>query len=296
MDENVGISLPVFNYTQFLSEQFALGFGKYDTYDSANEFAGGRGRSQWWNQNFTMPVSPALIVPYSTLGASALVIPNPNLMISGMLATSTDTSNRSGFNDLDDGLFALLNINYLYQVGELPGGLGLMPGFGWDGDFTEINGRLTIDNGQLIPTTKNNTWFVSGEIWQYLWTEGSGEQAVDPSNGRQDLQGIGFFSRLQFADPDTNPLDFTISGGLNGKGLIPKRDHDCMGIAYAYNGLQGRILQIAGVATHSSAWELFYNIELTPAVHLTLDAQWVESSLPGVDAATALGASMQILF
>lgn len=296
MDEDVGLWLPVINYTQFLSEKFALSLGKFDTYDSANEFAGGRGRSQWWNQNMTMPVSPALIVPYSILGISGLAMPSPNLTISGMAATSTDTSNRSGFNDLDDGLFALLNISYLYQLGELPGGLGLMPGFGWDGDFTEINGRINIDNEQLVPTTKSSTWFVSAEIWQYLWTEGSGEQAVDPGNGRQDLQGVGFFSRIQFGDPDTNPLDYSISGGLNGKGLIPKRDNDCMGIAYAYNGLQSDLLQIIGVDTHSSALELFYNVEISPAVHLTLDAQVVESPLPDVSTATILGASMQLLF
>ena len=58
--------------------------------------------------NLTMPVSPLLIIPYSTLGVLALFMPNPNLTITGMVATSTDTSNRSGFNDLDNGLFAML--------------------------------------------------------------------------------------------------------------------------------------------------------------------------------------------
>ena len=73
--------LPVINYTQFFSEEFALGFGKYDTLDSPNEFAGGRGRSQWWNQNLNMPLSPLLIVPNVTTGAVVMVLPNPNLTV-----------------------------------------------------------------------------------------------------------------------------------------------------------------------------------------------------------------------
>ena len=296
-DEDVGLWLPVINYTQFLSEKFALGFGKYDTYDSANEFAGGRGRSQWWNQNLTMPVSGALIIPYSVLGATALVMPDPNLTITGMVATSTDISNSSGFNDLDDGMFALLTITNQYQIRQLPGGFGLMFGYGWDGNFNEINGRMNIDAGQLKPTTEDDTWFVSADFWQYLWVEGDSKQSVDLSDGRQDLQGVGVFSRVQFADSDTNPLDYSISGGVCAKGLIPRRENDAMGIAYNYNKLRkGRFLDFIGIDNSSSVWEAFYNIELTPAVHLTLDAQVTDSSLPNIETATILGASLQLRF
>ena len=298
-DEDVGLWLPVINYTQFLSEKFALGLGKFDTYDSSNEFAGGRGRSQWWNQNLTMPVSPALIVPYSTLGGVALFMPNPNMTVTGMLATSTDTSNSSGFGTFDDGMFGLLSLTNKYHIRSLPGGFGLMYGYGWDGDFKEINGRINIDAGKLTTTTKDSTWVVSADFWQYLWIESDSDslQPVDSTNGRQDLQGVGVFSRVQFGDNDTNPLDYSISGGVNAKGLIPGRDNDAMGIAYNYNKLnKGRFLDFVGIANSSSAVELFYNIELTPAVHLTLDAQVIDSSLPNIDNATILGTSLQLLF
>ena len=149
LDEDVGLWLPMITYTQFLSEKFAVSAGKFDTYDTANEFAGGRGRSQWWNLNFTMPVSPALIIPYSTLGAAVLVMPSPDLTITGMVGTITDTSNRSGFDNLDDGMFGLISLTKQYQNGQLPGGFGLMSGYGWDGDFNEINGRINFNAGQL---------------------------------------------------------------------------------------------------------------------------------------------------
>jgi len=296
-DEDVTLWLPAINYTQFLSEKFAMGFGKYDTYDSANEFAGGRGRSQWWNQNLNMPVSPALIIPYSTLGGVALFMPNPNTTITGMVATSTDTSNHSGFHYLDDGKFALLSLTNQYQLSSLPGGFGLMYGYGWDGNFNEINGRLNFDAGQLTPTTKDSTWFFSADAWQYLWVEGDSSQPVDITNGRQDLQGVGVFSRYQFADKDTNPLDHSMSVGLNAKGLFPSRDNDTMGIAFNYNKLrEGRFLKIIGIDTQSTVWEFFYNIELTPAMHWTLDAQVADGALPNTDTGVILGTSLQMRF
>lgn len=296
-DDDVSLWLPVINYTQFLSEKFAIGFGKYDTYDSANEFAGGRGKSQWWNMNLNMPVSPALIIPYSTLGGVALFMPNPNMTITGMVATSTDTSNSSGFDNFDDGMFGLISLTNKYQISSLPGGFGLMYGYGWDGNFNEINGRLNFDSGQLRPSTKDTTWFAAADAWQYLWVEGDSSQPVDTINGRQDLQGVGVFSRVQFADKDTNPVDYLISVGVNAKGLIPIRDNDCMGIAFNYNKLQeGRFLTFIGIETQTTVWEFFYNVELTPAVHLNLDAQLVDSSLPNIDTATILGTSLQIRF
>ena len=296
-DDDVTLWLPVINYTQFLSETFAVGLGKYDTYDSANEFAGGRGRSQWWNMNLNMPVSPALIIPYSVLGGVALYMPNPNMTITGMVATSTDTSDRSGFNDLDDGMFGLLSLTNKYQLSSLPGGFGLMYGYGWDGNFNEINGRINFNNGQLAATTKDSTWFFSADFWQYLWVEGDASQPVDINNGRQDLQGVGVFFRVQTADKDTNPVDYVVSAGVNAKGLIPGRDNDSMGLGYSYNKLQsGRFLTAVGIDDTSSVVELFYNIELTPAVHLNLDAQVADSALPNIDTATILGASLQIQF
>jgi hypothetical protein len=213
------------------------------------------------------------------------------------VATSTDTSNSSGFDNFDDAMFGLLSLTNKYQISSLPGGFGLMYGYGWDGNFNEINGRLNFDSGQLTLTTKDSTWFFSADAWQYLWVEGDSSQPVDTSNGRQDLQGVGVFSRVQFADKDTNPVDYIISVGVNAKGLIPRRDNDAMGIAYNYNKLNiGRFLTFIGIDDTSTVVELFYNIELTPAVHLSLDAQLSDSSLPNIDTATILGTSLEIRF
>jgi porin len=296
-DDEVTLYLPVINYTQFLSQQLAVAFGKFDTYDSANEFAGGRGRSQWMNMNFALPVSPALIVPYSVMGASVVVMPTPNLTIIGMVATSEDTSSTSGFDEIDDGKFALVSLTYQYELKALPGGFGHMFGYGWDSDFHALNSRLGFASGRLQRTTQNYTWFSSHDIWQYLWVEGDSEQKVNISNGQQDLQGVGVFSRLQFADEDTNPLDYIFTAGVCSKGLIPDRDNDTTGIAFNYNRITGtRLGNVLGVDRSASVWEGFYNIQLTPAVHWTLDAQVSDSALPNTGTAVILGTQLQLRF
>jgi hypothetical protein len=225
-----------------------------------------------------------------------VILPGPNLTITALTGTSTDTSDASGFDYLDDGVFTLLSINSTYHLADLPGGICLMPAYGWDREFVEkITGRINIEAEDLNPSTKDDTWSISTDFWQYLWVEGDPKQAVDPANGHQDLQGVGVFSRIQTGDQDTNPLDYSISFGVNAKGLIPKRDQDTMGIAFNYNKLnKGRFLEAAGIADSSSVWEAFYNIELTPGVNLNLDAQVADSPLPGIDTALILGSSIGI--
>jgi porin len=297
LDDEVGLYLPMITYTQFLSEKLALSVGKFDTYDSLNEFAGGRGRSQWWNLHLAMPASGALIVPYSMLAGAVIVMPSPNLSITAMVGTSQDTSDNSGFDYLDEGLMGLLIITYQYQCGDLPGGFTLLPAYGWNGDFNEINGRINVPEGILTPSTKDDTWFISYDHWQYLWLEEGKGQAVDTSDGRQDLQGVGVFGRIQFAEYDTNPVGFYISAGVSAKGLIPNRDNDTMGIAYNYNSVQDtRFGGILGIDDSSTVLEAYYNIEISPAMHLTLDAQVSDSALPGADTAVILGTSMQLRF
>ncbi|NOR54875.1 MAG: hypothetical protein GQ531_01565 [Sulfurovum sp.] len=296
-DEDVSLWLPSITYTQFFSHAFGVSIGKMDMYGSTNEFTGGEGRSQWWNQNLNMPISPALVIPYSVLGAAAFYVPQPNMIITGLVCTSNDTSNSSGFHELNDGLTALISLEYKYKFNDLPGGFTLMPGYGWNNEFNVINGRINIDEGELVPSTQSDTWFFSADIWQYLWVEEGADQAINTTDGRQDLQGVGFFSRIQTADADNHPTDFFFSVGLNAKGLIPKRDNDAMGIAYSYNSMnKGRFLEFVGIEDSSSVWELFYNFELTPAVHLTLDAQLSDSALPNVETATILGTSLQMRF
>ena len=82
LDDSIPITVTSLNYTQFLSDHIGLTIGKFDTLDGdPNEFAGGRGVSQFMNSNFVFSASLALIVPYSTLGVGVIVNPSSQLTL-----------------------------------------------------------------------------------------------------------------------------------------------------------------------------------------------------------------------
>ena len=72
-------NLPALNFSQFLSPYFGLTIGKYATITSnsgdMNEFAHGKGDTQFMNLAFN--INPVLLttVPYSTLGTGFIALP-----------------------------------------------------------------------------------------------------------------------------------------------------------------------------------------------------------------------------
>ena len=72
-------NLPALNFTQFLSPYFGLTIGKFATITSTsgdmNEFAHGKGDTQFMNMAFNVNPVTALTVPYSTLGTGLIVLP-----------------------------------------------------------------------------------------------------------------------------------------------------------------------------------------------------------------------------
>src|SRR5262249_8707395 len=110
-------------------------------------------------------------------------------------------------------------------------------------------------------------------------------------------KGIGLFARFGFADKDTNPVEWAVSGGVGGRGMIPSRDNDTFGLGYYYNSIQStRFFSVVGIENSAQGFEAFYNIAITPAVHATLDVQVVNSLNHGVNTATLLGLRATVNF
>ncbi len=60
------------------------------------------------------------------------------------------------------------------------------------------------------------------------------KEIVKPSKPKLNEQGLYFFSLINFAPKYNNPLPFYFQTGLVYKGLIPTRDQDQLGVAFAY--------------------------------------------------------------
>jgi porin len=299
LDDTVPIALTDLNYTQFLSPKIGVFFGKLDTLDGdPNEFASGRGVSQFMNANFVFNSSLALRLPYSTLGAGVLFLPNQHLSIKGDVINSVDSSSTSGFADIDEGTSASIEADVQYRLGHLPGGMNLGGLYAFNQNFTKFSGDFLFRPGQgLVIPTKSDTWAVYWSGWQYLYVKDPDDKPINLSDGVADHEGIGLFARAGTDDQDTNPVEFSVSGGVGGRGLIPSRHNDTYGIGYYYTRFQeNRFTGILGIDNNSQGGEAYYSLAITPAAHLTFDVQVMDSLLSKVDTSVILGMRLDLRF
>jgi porin len=300
VDDSIPFTITTLSYTQFLSEQFGVFAGKFDTLDGDfNEFASGRGVSQFMNLNFVFNPTGVLTIPYSTLGFGGVWMPIPAVTVSTSLFNTTDSSTTTGFGDIGDGWSWSAAAMGQYRLGDLPGGQSLAFVYAGDGDYVRIGSARFVPPpvGGLAVQTDDDSWCVMWNLWQYVFVEEPGEGLVDLQDGRPDHQGLGVFTRLGFADEDTNPLEWALSGGIGGRGAIPGRDDDTYGVGFFYNGIQDtRLFSALGVESAASGFEAFYNVAVAPSVHVTLDLQVVEPVVDSLDTAVVLGLRVRAQF
>jgi porin len=299
---DVDFTITNLSYLQMLSEHFGLLIGKLDLFENGdpNEFAGGRGRTQFQNYNLVFG-TPTLLVPASTLGAGALYLPNKHMTFSSMLLRATDCTHTNCFKDLDDAGKIWANVAmFQYRLGDLPGGANVNGLYFFDTDFTEL-GTLAINPGDgkvgTVTSSKDHSWIVVFSFWQYISVQGAGEGSLDVLNKRPDLEGWGIFGRLSFADKDTNPFETSVSVGIGGRGVISTRPNDVFGLGYFYNdAFSSDFTGSAGLEDHNQGGEAFYNLAITLAAKFTVSLQYLPAILEDIDDATVLNGRLQLIF
>jgi hypothetical protein len=79
--------------------------------------------------------------------------------------------------------------------------------------------------------------------------------------------------------------------------MIPSRNNDVFGVGYYYTKFQEtRIGGLLGFEDEGQGFEAFYNIQITPASHLTFDFQVQNPSIPNIDPAVIFGARLNLSF
>jgi porin len=276
-----------------------------------NEFAHGKGDTQF--MNMALNINPILLttVPYSTLGTGLIVLPTKDPMqasVNFLVVSSTGKASTSGFNDLDG--------NNLTFIGE---GRVRTDFFGLSGhqlfgaafsnrNFSSIDqsARFIFENGAF--EAKKGSWNIYYNFDQYFYEpkKGSGE-------------GIGVFGRFGASDGNPNFMHFFYSLGIGGKGVIPGRERDRYGLGFYYIDVNNPELQGVFRGTKllrdEYGFEAFYNIAITRWLLVTPDIQIVRGAqtnavtvvqgplgvLPRLDkksvgTATILGLRMQVVF
>jgi len=170
----------------------------------------------------------------------------------------------------------------------------------FEGGFVPV---VVSRNGDLPGAYRFGIWYdhqrkeyldesrtINGDVGYYF----SGDQMVWRESGDpEDAQGLGIFGRFSWADEDVNEMKTYWSCGAQYEGLLPGRDDDVLGVGFA----QGRASRDAGYPTsYECVVEAYYNIEVTPWLHISPDFQWIIN--PGADAsvdnAVAVGLRAQM--
>ena len=277
-----------------------------------NEFAHGKGATQFLNMAFNFNPLLAFTVPYSTLGTGAVVLPTKDpkeaiVTLSVLSANGKPTT--SGFEDLNGNAIVVagegrLRTDFFGLTGHQLFGTTFS-----NKQFTSIDQRLRsiVETNTLRP--EKGSWNIYYNFDQYLY---------EPKKGVD--RGVGVFGRLGVSDGNPNFMKFFGSFGVGGKGMFESRPHDQFGWGFYYINIdnpsvQGPASDHVQFLRDEYGFEAFYNFAITPWALLTPDIQVVRGAqrdkftvtqgplgvLPRIDkksvsTSTVLGLRLQLLF
>jgi porin len=249
-------------------------------------------------------LNPALLtVPYSTLGAGAILLPtkDPNqAIITATVVSATGSASTAGFDDLDGPIIAgegRVRTGFFGLTGhQLVGGLYSYK------RYTSVDQRLDLDvieNRTLVPRT--GSWAVYYNFDQYLYQP-----------DKEENRGVGVFGRFGASPGDPIPIKYFYSIGIGAKGPFDSRPFDQCGIGYYYSTINNPSLQLPFTTRKflQDEWgfEAYYNIALTRWLLVTPDIQVVggaqkneilsvrDRETKGIGDAVVLGFRGQIVF
>jgi porin len=292
--------LQEFTYTQFLSQHFGVSLGKINAIAPTNVLHGDY-TTGFLNTGLNLPSALAM-VPLSAYGATALYLPSHDVTLAAMVLDANGTIMDDDLGDaFEDGVMVLGAGDLKVKPGGLPGHQNLT--LGWSNkDRTSLiqdpanMGRhllearfpLLGDPGAMLveifdklglpPTAQplnmeDETWAAVYSFEQFLW-----QPKGDPRHG------IGMFFSAGISDGKANPIKYSYSLGLVGKGVVPGRPRDDFGIGWARTEFSDDFVPYLrstfGLGLdHEDAVEIYYNASVTPWLSVGPSLQIISTAL-----------------
>jgi len=275
-------------YTQAISETIWLYAGLLDgAQGDENELLGSAvSDSKFLNSAILYSLVENSTVPNVSLGAGIEFAPSDAISGSLSVFASEESAGGDPFAHSEGRTFST-EWTFAHALRGLGGAqtFGFLYGVDLERANLDASSTLILDSillGQPTPTTSEDTWAFYYNAHQYLHGDES--------------DGFGIALRFGLSNGDPNPVKWNLTLGLGGTGLLPGRDHDTWGIGGFYLAMSNlEFLQALDVNDELGA-ELFYNIALTPWLHVTLDAQVIDSALPRVDTTWMLAGRAHVNF
>jgi len=274
-----------FTYTQFLSRHFGMFLGKINTIAPTNVLHGDY-TTGFLNTALNLPLALAM-VPLSAYGMGALYLPSHDMTLAGMVLDANGTIEDDDLNDaFEDGVMVLASADLKVKAWGLPGHQSLtlawsnkdrtsliqdpaniarllqiahFPLLGDPGPvLIEIFDKLGLPETPQPLNEEDETWAAVYSFEQFLW---------QPAGDYK--RGIGMFFSAGVSDGKANPVKYSFSLGLVGKGVVPDRPHDDFGIGWARTKFSNDFVPYLRRTfdlglDHEDVVELYYNAAITP--------------------------------
>ncbi len=276
--------------TQPVSKQLVFLLGKMDGSRLADQnwFASNE-RSQFMHMG--LRANPMVIphAPYTALTVGVIWMPTEWLDSATIIWDTNDRAGRVGFDTAFHSPQGT-SIAQEFNLNVKPFGMKGRYVFGAiysKKKFTVLDfGRppfiITPQGPKLKVDTRPDDWALYHNFSQYIYSE-----ADDPN------QGVGLFGRFGWSTGKANPFHQFYSIGVSGQGIIPTRDNDTCGLGYFYLNFSDGLPKILGINA-SQGIEMYYNIEITPWLHVSPDLQIIFSPGGNTDEDTAIVAGIRM--
>jgi porin len=306
---NIGRAHPVFSgtagaltsarFTQALSENFVVYAGKINTIDNVQQpFMPGRGLDAgFMNATLVWNVILGRTLNYATLGAGAAVLKGGYPVFSLTVYDTNDDSTRSGFDKLfDNGALIYPTVSLPTKFFDMPGHQSLWGAYS-SGSYAIVTPQsLTllpqVLQGQLSPsaltTPVQGSWWITYLFDQALWL-----------NPTDKTRSWGVFGNFGISDGKPNPIKWSAMFGIAGSSPIAGRKLDTFGIAYYYLGYSDDFKKVARLVVpvrDERGFEIFYNVGVTPWLHIAPDLQVITPTLGLAETSVVLGLRTKIDF
>lgn len=258
-----------------------------DLYSAGREFSGGRGVERFQHLEFAAPASG--ITPSMILGGIVSVATDPaklTLMV-------YDPDSKIGQTGFDRPFEKGTSLNGSVELGGSL--LGRTSRHIFSAAYSTQDGVDFDDIPDLVlprstpPGNRDNRWFLSYALEQTLWRD----EAV-PS------RAVGLFGQAAISDGNPNPIAWSALLGVGGTGMIPGRERDRLGLGVFCLGFSDSLkegLDSVGIPIRNEVGiEAFYNLAITPWLHVTGDIQLIRPPQTGADTAVIAGARAQVVF
>jgi porin len=209
-----------------------------------------------------------------------------------IVAGAENTANTGGsWNDsFGDGAGVMLFHRFSYKIDDKKGYV-YVGGGGSTKDYPSTDPMdWTFLPGEGLETETHHPWGVAVYVYQVLW------QAEKDDNKRR----VQLFTGFSVTDDNPSFSDWDVFASLQAFGPFASRPKDRMGIAYHYyhfaNDFVDLINDIPGENIQDNSWdtELYYNVELTPWLHMSPNFQYSQNANKDDDPAVILGARLVI--